>query len=46
MAVAILRELDRDYARVCAGGFAAVAEEGMDFVVWFEPERVVAVEQI
>src|SRR6266403_5292992 len=27
LAVAILRELDRDYARVCSGRFAAVAEE-------------------
>ena len=27
LAVAILRELDRDYARICAGGFAAVADE-------------------
>ncbi|MCU0782781.1 MAG: biotin--[acetyl-CoA-carboxylase] ligase [Verrucomicrobia bacterium] len=27
LAVAILRELDRDYARVCAGEFAAVADE-------------------
>jgi len=27
LAVAILRELDRDYARVCAGRFPAVADE-------------------
>lgn len=27
LATAILRELDRDYARVCAGRFAAVADE-------------------
>jgi BirA family biotin operon repressor/biotin-[acetyl-CoA-carboxylase] ligase len=27
LATAILRELDRDYARVCAGQFAAVADE-------------------
>ena len=27
LATAILRELDRDYARVCAGKFAAVADE-------------------
>src|SRR5437899_2759483 len=27
LAVAILRELDRDYARVCSGCFAAVADE-------------------
>ena len=27
LAAAILRELDRDYARVCAGDFAAVADE-------------------
>jgi BirA family biotin operon repressor/biotin-[acetyl-CoA-carboxylase] ligase len=27
LAVAILRELDRDYARICAGDFAAVADE-------------------
>jgi len=27
LATAILRELDRDYARICAGGFAAVADE-------------------
>jgi len=27
LAVAVLRELDRDYARVCAGGFASLAEE-------------------
>jgi len=27
MAAAILRELDRDYAQVCTGGFAALADE-------------------
>jgi BirA family biotin operon repressor/biotin-[acetyl-CoA-carboxylase] ligase len=27
LATSILRELDRDYARVCAGGFAALANE-------------------
>lgn len=27
LVVAILRELDRDYARICAGGFEAVADE-------------------
>jgi BirA family biotin operon repressor/biotin-[acetyl-CoA-carboxylase] ligase len=27
LAVALLRELDRDYARICSGAFAAVADE-------------------
>lgn len=27
LAVAVLRELDHDYARICAGGFEAVADE-------------------
>jgi len=27
LATAILRELDRDYARICAGQFAALADE-------------------
>jgi BirA family biotin operon repressor/biotin-[acetyl-CoA-carboxylase] ligase len=27
LATAILRELDRDYARICAGGFAVLADE-------------------
>jgi BirA family biotin operon repressor/biotin-[acetyl-CoA-carboxylase] ligase len=27
LATAILRELDSDYARICGGGFAAVADE-------------------
>lgn len=48
LATAILRELDRDYARVCGGGFAKVADEweehcttiGQPVVVSMGPRKI------